>query len=73
MTNLFSVVGEHRDDPNQLLLLGSDGIHYATSTRVSDPVPIEPGEDWLIDERVPDWDDVSYHGQSEKAAQPDGI
>jgi hypothetical protein len=29
VTNVFAAVGQHRDDPCLLLLLGSDGLHYA--------------------------------------------
>jgi hypothetical protein len=28
MPNILAAVGEHRDDPDHLLLLGEDGLYY---------------------------------------------
>lgn len=45
----FLVVGEHRDDPLQLLLLGIDGRHYAYTLPEGDPTPIEPDDGWRVE------------------------
>ena len=49
MPNVLAVVGEHRDDPDHLLLLGEDGQHY--DLRLADgatlPLPPAPGDEWL--------------------------
>ena len=52
MPNILAVVGEHRDDPHHLLLLGEDGQHY--DLRLTDgattPLAPEPGDEWLVDD-----------------------
>lgn len=53
MTNVFAAVGQHRDDPDLLLLLGSDGRHYAQALPDAAPVPVEVDDRWEVDERVP--------------------
>ncbi len=50
MTNVFAVVGQHRDDPCLLLLRGTDGLHYAQPLPDGEPVPVEPDEAWVVDE-----------------------
>jgi hypothetical protein len=50
MTNVFAVVGEHRDQPERLLLLGSDGHYYAFAGSDRDPVEVEPSDEWDIEE-----------------------
>jgi hypothetical protein len=45
----FLVIGEHRDNPLQLLLLGADGRHYAYTLPAGDTTPIEPDEAWCIE------------------------
>ena len=59
MTNVFAAIGQHRDDPYLLLLLGSDGLHYAKPLPDGEPVPVEPGEEWVVDERTPRPDEVA--------------
>ncbi len=49
MTTVFSVVGFHHDDPDQLLLLGDDGVHYQYDVVNDATNPIEPDEVWEID------------------------
>jgi hypothetical protein len=49
MTNVFSVVGEHRAEPTRLLLLGDDGHFYAYATGKGQPTEVEPSEDWELD------------------------
>jgi hypothetical protein len=53
MTNVFAVIGQHRDLPDRLLLLGEDNRLYAWSADMSDPVETEPSADWTIDESAP--------------------
>lgn len=51
MPNVLAVVGEHRDDPNHLLLLGEDGHHYDLRLTDGTTIPLapEPGDEWLRD------------------------
>ena len=53
MTNVFEVVGEHREEPNRLLLRGEDGLYYAFATSDSQPVVVEQSNelerDWALD------------------------
>jgi hypothetical protein len=59
VTNVFAAIGQHRDDPCRLLLLGSDGRHYAQALPDGRPVPVEPDGAWVVDERVPRPDEVA--------------
>lgn len=45
----LSVVGENKDDPSQLLLLGSDGNHYAYSLPEDSIQQVEPDDRWDVD------------------------
>ena len=49
MTNVFAVVGEHRAEPDRLLLLGQDGRYYAYDAD-GPPMAVEPGAAWHVDE-----------------------
>ena len=49
MTNVFAVVGEHRDEPSRLLLLGDDGNSYAYANAFGQPIVVEPTDEWSID------------------------
>jgi hypothetical protein len=49
VTNVFAVVGEHRERPDRLLLLGADGHYYTYVSAGGPPVEVEPGEEWEID------------------------
>jgi len=54
MTTVFAVVGEHRDDPDQWLLLGDDGHYYACPDPAAPPTPLSPPDDvvpgeWTLD------------------------
>jgi hypothetical protein len=53
MTNIFAVVGEHRERPERLLLLGADGHYYTYVTPQGPPVEVEPTEEWAIDADTP--------------------
>jgi hypothetical protein len=46
---IFAVVGERRDDPNRLLLLGDDGRLYDLPLPDGPPVPAEPDGAWAVD------------------------
>ncbi len=48
MTNVFAVVGEHRRQPERLLLLGDDGRYYAL-TADGRPVAVHPSKSWRLD------------------------
>ena len=52
MTNIFAVVGEHRTEPERLLLLGDDGRYYgyAADGRLFE---VELGAAWRLDEETP--------------------
>ena len=58
MTTVYSVVGEHRDDPTRLLALGSDGRHYALDFPTGDASPTEPDDAWRLDPDAPDAEDI---------------
>lgn len=65
---VFAVVGQHRDDPSRLLLLGEDGRHYAydASGRTS-PAPVD--ETWRLDlGDEPVARDQSFHARSAGSA-----
>lgn len=49
MTNEFTVVGEHRDDELELLVLGSDGAYYGyrPAQEAIRPVELDDGV-WII-------------------------
>lgn len=51
---VLAVVGEHRTDPDRLLLLGDDGQYYTYCDDISDPVAIELTADWIVDLSVAD-------------------
>ena len=46
---VYSVVGQHRDDPAVLLRLGEDGRHYRLDPAAGDPEPVDPGGEWVLD------------------------
>lgn len=47
--NELAVVGEKKDDPEQLLLLGVDGRYYAYTLPWGDTQRVEPDEDWAVE------------------------
>ena len=49
MTNVFAVFGEHRAEPERLLLLGDDGRYYAFAAD-GRPAEVEPGDAWSLDD-----------------------
>ena len=49
MTTVFAVVGEHHDDPDRLLLLGSDGQYYQFLLPDETTTPVIPDETWDFD------------------------
>lgn len=59
VTNLFGAIGEHRDDPTRLLLLGADGQYYDYPLPDGPASRVEPGEDWVVDETAPDAEELS--------------
>ncbi|HEY7036635.1 MAG TPA: hypothetical protein VH482_35235 [Thermomicrobiales bacterium] len=46
---VFSVVGEHRTDPDRLLLLGDDGRFYTYESDDAIPIAVELTPDWIVD------------------------
>jgi hypothetical protein len=49
MTNVFNVIGQHREEPSLLLLIGDDGHYYAYATVDAEPREVEPGDQWVMD------------------------
>lgn len=50
MPVVFAVVGEQRDDPDRLLMLGEDGRHYDYRLDSGQTAPVEPDEEeWRVD------------------------
>lgn len=54
MTNVFAVVGEHRDDPDHLLVLGDDGSYYDYAVTTGQAALVEPDQTWTTDFSVPE-------------------
>ncbi len=49
MTNVFAVIGQHRAEPDRLLLLGDDGRYYAY-TPDGQLTLADPADAWAIDD-----------------------
>lgn len=47
----FQVIGELRDNPHHLLLLGNDGQCYAYDIVTGEIDPLDPDESWAVDVR----------------------
>ena len=45
----FQVIGELKDDPEHLLLLGDDGRCYAMDALTGDLTVLEPDDSWALD------------------------
>jgi hypothetical protein len=58
VTTVYSVIGEHRDDPARLLALGSDGQPYALALSSGAAFPVEPDDAWRLDAVQPDTEGV---------------
>lgn len=52
--NELAVVGEKKDDPEQLLLLGVDGHYYAYRLPEGAAEPVEPDENWEVESEPDD-------------------
>jgi hypothetical protein len=50
--NELTVVGEHREDPHRLLLLGSDANYYAYSIPDGNTIPVTPDGEWNVERRA---------------------
>jgi hypothetical protein len=48
MPNEFTFVGEHRDDTDQLLVLGDDGNYYRYQPAQESFAQVQPDETWLV-------------------------
>ncbi len=51
--NELAVVGENKDDPEQLLLLGSDGNYYAYGLADGNTQPVQPDDHWSVESDSP--------------------
>lgn len=51
--NELSVVGENKDDPSELLLLGTDGNYYAYSLPADNIHQVDPDEHWDVEPAPP--------------------
>lgn len=58
MISVYSIVGEHHDDPDRLLALGADGQHYALMLPQGAMLPVVPDEQWLLDPEPPEREDM---------------
>jgi hypothetical protein len=47
-----AVIGEMKDNPDQLLLLGDNGAYYAYSIAHNSATEVEPDDNWVIEEDV---------------------
>lgn len=48
MPNEFTVVGEHKEDESELLVMGADGKYYEYDLHRDRLSPVEPDEQWEI-------------------------
>ena len=53
MTTIFAVVGERRDDPLELLLLGADGQYDAYPLPDGPAWPVAPDARWVVGRALP--------------------
>jgi hypothetical protein len=54
MPTVFTTIGEHQDDPDRFLLLGTDGQHYQYDLLQDTTTPVNPAEDtWVVDPDLP--------------------
>ncbi len=54
MTNVFEVVGEHREEPTRLLMRGDDGLYYAFAATENHLTTVEPTDEWELDQQDAD-------------------
>jgi hypothetical protein len=47
--NDLAVVGENKNDPSQLLLLGADGHYYAYSLPEGETEEVDPDDNWEVE------------------------
>lgn len=45
----LAVAGENKDDPSQLLVMGTDGSYYAYSLANGDTRVVEPDDHWVVE------------------------
>ena len=45
----LAVVGVNKDDPSQLLVMGTDGSYYSYSLPDGDARQVEPDDHWAIE------------------------
>jgi hypothetical protein len=55
---IFSVIGENHDDPDRLLLLGTDGQHYQYQLLDGTTSPVDLDDHWVIDPNAPPAEEV---------------
>ena len=58
MATIFSVIGAHQEDPDRLILLGDDGHHYQLELPQVNPTPVEPSDEWQLDQPSPSLDEL---------------
>jgi hypothetical protein len=58
MTTIFAVIGESREDPDHLLVLGDDGQHDDYQLLAGTTSPVELTDDWAIDPCPPSLDEI---------------
>ena len=58
MTNVFAVVGEHRDNPDHLLVLGDDGSYYDYTVTTGHTALTEPDLSWNTDADGPELEEA---------------
>lgn len=52
--NELAVVGERKEDPSELLLLGSDGHYYSYTLPDGEPEEVVPNDEWEIETTSPE-------------------
>ena len=49
LPNELAVVGENKENPEELLVVGSDGTYYAYPLTEGQPRPVEPDDAWKVE------------------------
>lgn len=47
--NELAVVGEHKEDPELLLLQDARGRYYAYDLPAGEPEPVDPDDEWEVE------------------------
>jgi len=58
MNNVFAVIGESRTDPDLLLVVGADGLHYEYQLSDGTTAPVDIDDQWAVDLNSPQFEEM---------------